>query len=271
MKGTPSEHAPHSVDHSGLDRFGTDRRFAQSLARGLSVLRAFQPGDGPLGNQELASRTGLSKATVSRLTFTLTQLGYLERLHAVEKYRLGSGVMALGRAPHVTLPFIDVASKPMQELADELGALVALAVPDGPWMLLMHAWRPSQSPSVGLRLGTQMPMTRSAVGLVYLAEIDTRERRHLVDKVLSSTAEERVEIYAEIEAARKSVERDGFVPSFGRWTSRLYAAAVPFRNTQLGAPYAFFTGASSSVIDRDALMNVFGPRLAQCVARLHAG
>ena len=42
----------------------------QGLARGLSVLRAFRPGESALGNAEIAARTGLSRPTVSRLTQT---------------------------------------------------------------------------------------------------------------------------------------------------------------------------------------------------------
>ncbi len=40
----------------------------RSLLRGIEILRAFRPGAGLLGNSELADRTGLSTATVSRLT-----------------------------------------------------------------------------------------------------------------------------------------------------------------------------------------------------------
>lgn len=54
-----------------------DRRFATTLARGLSVLRAFRPSNDGLGNAEIAERTGLPRSTVSRLTFTLQTLGYL--------------------------------------------------------------------------------------------------------------------------------------------------------------------------------------------------
>src|SRR5690606_2714073 len=55
----------------------TDRQFTTNLARGLEVLRAFTPDEPLLGNRELMSRTGLPKATVWRLTYTLTTLGYL--------------------------------------------------------------------------------------------------------------------------------------------------------------------------------------------------
>src|ERR1700751_6481155 len=68
----------------------TDRSFVVALSRGLDVLRAFQPNDGLLGNQEIAARTSLPKPTVSRLTYTLTKLGYLTPVPRFEKYRLPS-------------------------------------------------------------------------------------------------------------------------------------------------------------------------------------
>src|SRR5579859_3630340 len=54
-----------------------DRHFVTALARGLEVLASFRHGDRMLGNQELSKRCGLAKSTVSRLTHTLTHLGYL--------------------------------------------------------------------------------------------------------------------------------------------------------------------------------------------------
>ena len=39
----------------------------RSLERGIEILRAFRPGADLLGNSDIAERTGLSRATVSRL------------------------------------------------------------------------------------------------------------------------------------------------------------------------------------------------------------
>src|SRR5260370_17264112 len=70
-----------SVQRQEMKRPGkkvaTDRSFVVALSRGLDVLRAFQPNDGLLGNQEIAARTNLPKPTVSRLTSPLTHLGSL--------------------------------------------------------------------------------------------------------------------------------------------------------------------------------------------------
>src|SRR5260370_71760 len=79
-------------------KVATDRSFVVALSRGLDVLRAFHPNDGLLGNQEIAARTNLPKPTVSRLTYTLTKLGYLTPVPRFEKYQLAPSAMALGYA-----------------------------------------------------------------------------------------------------------------------------------------------------------------------------
>ncbi|HBF92741.1 MAG TPA: IclR family transcriptional regulator, partial [Marinobacter adhaerens] len=75
-----------------------DRKFVEALSRGLDVLRAFSQGPVILGNQDIARITGLPKPTVSRMTYTLTKLGYLSYNTQLEKYQLSSGVLALGYA-----------------------------------------------------------------------------------------------------------------------------------------------------------------------------
>ena len=77
----------------------TDRNFVVALSRGLDVLRAFHPSDGLLGNQEIAARTNLPKPTVSRLTYTLTKLGYLTPVPRFEKYQLAPAAMATAPTP----------------------------------------------------------------------------------------------------------------------------------------------------------------------------
>ena len=67
-----------------------DRHFVTALARGLDLLACFRSSDRLLGNQELAQRCKLPRSTVSRLSYTLTQLGYLQYEQSAGKYRLGS-------------------------------------------------------------------------------------------------------------------------------------------------------------------------------------
>src|ERR1041384_8142220 len=82
--------------HGARAAIHNDRKFVTALARGLEVLRVFTPAEGLLGNGEIAERTGLPKPTVSRLTYTLTKLGYLSHVERLAKYPRAPAALALG-------------------------------------------------------------------------------------------------------------------------------------------------------------------------------
>ena len=111
--------AAFSYEHEG------DRQFATTLARGLEVLRCFTPLEPLLGNKEISVRTGLPKPTVSRLTYTLTKLGYLRHNMRLGKYQLGSAVLSIGYPLLASMNVRQVARPLMKELA-RAGARVAL-------------------------------------------------------------------------------------------------------------------------------------------------
>src|SRR5215208_927006 len=81
----------------------------RSLERGIELLRAFRPGADLLGNGELAERTGLSRATVSRLAQTLVDCGMLERDRRRRAYRLAAPVLSLAHAMRSGSPVLSVA------------------------------------------------------------------------------------------------------------------------------------------------------------------
>ena len=102
-----------------------DRQFVTALARGLDILRAFHAGEGMLGNQEIAHRTGLPKPTVARLTHTLTELGYLNYIRRFRKYELGASVLALGYAAISSMDVRRASRQPLETLAHSLNASTA--------------------------------------------------------------------------------------------------------------------------------------------------
>ncbi|MDN5655669.1 MAG: helix-turn-helix domain-containing protein, partial [Kocuria sp.] len=51
--------------------------YVQSLARGISVLRAFDADHASMSLSEVAQKTGLTRATARRFLHTLVELGYV--------------------------------------------------------------------------------------------------------------------------------------------------------------------------------------------------
>jgi DNA-binding IclR family transcriptional regulator len=99
------------IENAGAAGLETEARSDRnrSLERGISILRAFRPGSDLLGNGELAERTGLSRATVSRLTQTLVDSGMLEHDRRQRAYRLAAPVLSLAHAMRSGSPVLNIA------------------------------------------------------------------------------------------------------------------------------------------------------------------
>src|SRR5579863_5708303 len=163
-------------------KVATDRSFVVALSRGLDVLRAFQPNDGLLGNQEIAARTKLPKPTISRLTYTLTKLGYLTPVPRFEKYQLAPAAMALGYAALTNLGVRHLSEPYREELMRETGGAVAIGGRD---RLSMIYFGQSRGMTLGVQLdvGSRVPIATTAMGRAYLWALPEDERNELLQEL----------------------------------------------------------------------------------------
>ncbi|MDR3379291.1 helix-turn-helix domain-containing protein, partial [Cupriavidus basilensis] len=89
----------------------------RSLERGMEILRAFRAGSEVLGNGDLAERTGLPRSTVSRLTQSLVEAGFLLYDATLRAYRLGPPVLSLAHAMRTGSAVLQAAAPLMGALA----------------------------------------------------------------------------------------------------------------------------------------------------------
>jgi len=248
------------------DLFGTDRRFATTLSRGLSVLRAFRPSDDGLGNAEIAARTGLPKSTVSRLTYTLQALGYLTHARHGDRYRPGPALLALGNVAAASISFVELAGPIMQRLADRTGTLALLAVRDREKLLLTKAWRPEGVSSIWLEVGHRLPLLGSSSGHCFLAA--------LPDDALAGLAEE---AGIDLDASARG-RRDAYAQLLGRgfaildpaayFTPGIHAVSTPFQPHDLAEPVVFSCGAAPEMLSVARMEEEVGPKLRAAVRSL---
>ena len=194
-----------------------DRQFVTALARGLCVLRAFRPGDGVLGNGDLAERTGLPKPTVSRLTHTLTRLGYLIHAERLGKYRLGPGVLSLGYSLLANMDIRKIARPYLREFANASGLALALGARDRLNMVYLEHARDAGSVTLRLDIGSHVPVATSAMGRAFLAAIPEIERQYLMDAIKARAGDEWPRLRRGIEQSVRQVAEHGFCTSFGDW------------------------------------------------------
>ena len=167
-----------------------DRNFIVALARGLDVLSCFRSGEKLLGNQDIARRCGLPKSTVSRLTHTLTTLGYLIHVPEEGKYRLGTATLALGSAMLSRLDVRQIARPLMQKLAATTDAEVALAARDRHNMVYIEHCPSARFTHRDLDMGSRIPLATTAVGRAWLAASPASERQRALDYLQSHAPEQ---------------------------------------------------------------------------------
>ncbi|UEM07815.1 IclR family transcriptional regulator (plasmid) [Skermanella rosea] len=252
--------------------FAGDRQFVGALYRGLEILRCFRPTDGPLGNQELSQRCGLPKPTVSRLTYTLSKLGYLVYLEDSGKYRIGVPVLGLGYACLGGLRIRDTAQPYMDELARHAGSgvLVGLGGRDDLSMIYVACARASSVVSLQLDVGSRISLARSSMGRAYLAGADEAERTSLLQQIRAKVGEEHWPRHEEeILRAIEQVRTRGFCTNIGEWQTEVNSVAVPLRTPRHEMPaLAFNCGGPAYLLSRERLEQDLGPRLAEMARKI---
>lgn len=239
-----------------------DPRFNNALARGLAILRAFQLDQQLLGNVEIAEVTGLSKPTVSRLTFTLTQLGYLHYREDFGKYELAAGVVALAYPYLANLPVPTIARPLMEELAAKTRTNVGLGVREGLSVLYLEYALGEINPNRRQRVGFRVPLIRTSMGRACIAAMHPRERQQLYDELRDHYRKEWPALYAQLEDAVEQVERRGFVIAAGTFQRTTNSVAVPYLDAD-GHTLMAFNSQASADTQTQAVMERTGKRLLE--------
>lgn len=248
-----------------------DRRFITSLARGLDVLRSFAPGDVSLGNSEIAERTGLPRPTVSRLTFTLTQLGYLTYSERFGGYQLGPGVLALGYAALSGHDIRERARPLLQALSNKVDATVALGARDGLDAVYLEVCRGPAPVTLRIDVGMRNPLPPTAMGRALLVALPADERTALMREIKRRLDDAATydRLARGVDQAVRDISERGFCMSLGDWRADVNAVGVPLV-TRDGNIYALICGGPAFRLSGEKLERECGPPLAELAKRIGA-
>lgn len=241
----------------------TDRQFVTALARGLDVLRAFGAGES-LANSEIAARTRLPRPTISRLTYTLTRLGYLVHEVAAERYRPSSAVLSLGYGALTGTNFRTIVRPHMQHIADLARSSCALGDCHGLEMIYVENCRGKDAPfTLGLDVGSRIPLANTAMGRAYLAGLDPGPRSDLLKALARQHGARWKPLQAGLDRAFADYARYGYVLAVAEWAPEINAAAVPVRVPGLDSILSLSCGGAASLLSPERLRKEIGPRLLE--------
>src|SRR6195952_1913287 len=178
----PSSRAKAPEEHA-------DPAFATTLAHGLDVLAAFRNRSGSLSNADLALHTGLSRPTVSRLSYTLERLGYLKR-DVKGRFELGLGVLAAAYPVLSALKVRQLARPLMRDFAAYTGGTVSIAMPFGLDFIYVETLRTTDAVPAVPDVGFTGTMATTAVGRALLSLFSKDEVHSYVKTVKAERPDE---------------------------------------------------------------------------------
>lgn len=255
----------HSDDEKGG---GTDRKFISSLARGLDVLVCFMSNDRVLGNQEIAKRTGLPKSTVTRVTYTLTELGYLKFYEDQNKYGPGRTFIGLGYSLLAQMGIRRIARPLMQALAEHTQASVNLGIRHRQNMVYIDTYRNSSTFTVQLDVGSEIPIATTSMGRAYLCALPEMDRIKLMGQIRKSDEKNWPVIKNGIEQSLLDYKKMGFCLSLGNWRTEVNAISVPLLQSENSEIMVFSCSGASFQLTREILEKDIGPRLLNLVGNV---
>jgi len=152
-----------------------------ALQRGLSVLAMFDARTRALSMADIAQRLGISTSAVYRILFTLTEMGYLNKLDS--GYELGSRVVSDGFCYLASRDIVDVAMPHLNALRDRTSLSCHLSIREQTDALYLYRAFASQRLSVNIPIGTRIACHSTAMGRVLLGALDNMALERLYQHV----------------------------------------------------------------------------------------
>jgi DNA-binding IclR family transcriptional regulator len=250
--------------------FERQSRSNRSLARGLLILRAFRPGVDTLSNSELADTVGLPRSTVSRLTQTLVESGFLEYVFGLGAYRLAPPVLSLGLAMQQNSGVLKVALPLMRSTAEGRRINVGIATNDETDMIYLASIRKSRRELFRhVTAGSRIPIALTSLGRAYLSTLPADELKPMLARLALRHEARWPERKRAILAAIRLCRSEGYCGA--SWQSGIFSLAAPLPPTLDQRHYAVNLSMLSADQDVETLARQLQPVLLDLVARIAAG
>jgi IclR family pca regulon transcriptional regulator len=243
--------------------------FVQSLERGLAVIRAFDREHPELTLTEVATATGVTRATARRFLLTLADLGYVRTDGRL--FSLSPRVLELGYAYLSSLSLPEVAEPHLEALVQEVNESSSVSVLDRGDVVYVARVPTSRIMTVAISVGTRFPAYATSMGRVLLAGMSDED----LDIYLSAVALDRLtaRTVATPSALRTEVQRvraQGWSLVDQELEEGLRAVAAPIRDRTGRVVAALNISAHASRTSLEAMRRDLIPPLLATAARISA-
>ncbi|GAA1700902.1 IclR family transcriptional regulator [Fodinicola feengrottensis] len=198
----------------------------QSVDRAVTVLELVAK-HGEAGITEIATELGVHKSTVSRLLSVLESRGMVEQLGDRGKYVIGFGIVRLAGAATGRIDVARLGQVSCQELADQLGETVNIAILDEDSAINITQAHGSAAVSAQNWIGQRTPLHATSSGKVLLAHMPVDRRRRLLRRKLEEFTPRTITDADQLKQELERVVSDGYATCFEELELGMHAVAAP--------------------------------------------
>jgi IclR family transcriptional regulator, pca regulon regulatory protein len=159
-------------------RRDSSRDFIEAIARGLDVIRVFQPGRPVMSLTAVADAAGLARPTARRILLTLEQMGYVRA--AEGGFELTPRILDLGMSYVLSRGLWEVARPHMEKLVARTHESSSIAQLDGSDIVYVARVAVPKIIALAVTIGTRFPAMQTSLGKVLLAALPPGEAERVL-------------------------------------------------------------------------------------------
>ncbi len=262
----PSLATPRTKRHRGR----ASSALVGPLIQGLALLAAFDAQACALTPAALASRTGLPRATVTRLARSLVHAGYLRYHEPSTTYSVWTGALRASHALMAGLPLRTWARPGMRDLAIDLQACVSLHLLDGDESLTLDAIHGGALEGGSPEVGSVLSALDSPAGWALLALLPDTEREARMVRVAAQAPERWMRHGAAARTGVQSCRREGYCTDLAQPAGHLRTVGAPLARTADGVCFALVCSIEDYRLRPRQLQEEIGPRLLALARSIRA-
>ncbi len=243
--------------------------FIEALARGLDVIRAFQPRNPVMSLAAVATAAGLARPTARRILLTLQELGYVRA--SGRGFELTPRVIDLGMSYVLSRNLWEVARPHMEQLVARTHESSSIAQLDGSDIVYVARVAVPKLVTLAVTIGTRFPALQTSLGKVLLAPLRPDE----VDRVLAvpsrsgiiprfqPSPQQRAELLREVRARGWAVTDEELAPG-------IRSVAAPLRDGDGQVIASLNVNAHAAETPLEVLTERYLPMLLQTAGEISA-
>lgn len=243
--------------------------FIEAIARGLSVIKAFDGSQTSLSLTEVATLCDLSRPTTRRILITLVDLGYVRSDKG--QFALTARVLELGAAYVASSNFWEIARPHLVDLVAVTQQSCSIAQLDGSDIVYISRVAVPKLVALTVSIGTRFPAVQTSLGKVLLASLSPDQLDDaLCVPSLSSVKPAWQPSRREIDDELSAVRAQGWALTDQQLAPAIRSIAAPIRNGDGVVKAAMNVNAHALETSVEVLKRDYLPALLQTAGAISA-